>query len=156
MPFAAKIGEQQFEVNEQDISALDWIALSNHRFHILQQHSSYEVHISNAQLKQFEVLINGNSYLVNVLDELDLLVQGMGLSSSNHQQVKEIKAPMPGLVQSILVQAGQMVAKGDGLLILEAMKMENVLKSPTDGRIKTVLVANASPVEKGQLLIVFE
>ncbi|NJL76566.1 MAG: acetyl-CoA carboxylase biotin carboxyl carrier protein subunit [Saprospiraceae bacterium] len=135
---------------------MDFIALSNERFHVLQYHQSYEAHIFTTQPKQFEVLINGNSYLVNVLDEQDMLVQRMGLSSSNNQQVKEVKAPMPGLVQSILVQTGQTVSKGDGLLILEAMKMENVLKSPTDGQIKAILVTNASPVEKGQLLVVFE
>ena len=71
-------------------------------------------------------------------------------------KVSDLKAPMPGLVLSIDVEVGKEVKKGDALLILEAMKMENVIKSPTDGVIKSIAVKTSQAVEKNQLLLNFE
>lgn len=62
---------------------------------------------------------------------------------------------MPGMVLNILVTEGQEVKKGDALIILEAMKMENILKSPTDGTIKKIAITKGFAVEKNQLLIQF-
>jgi biotin carboxyl carrier protein len=67
-------------------------------------------------------------------------------------KVDEIRAPMPGLVLQILVGPGEEVKRGDTLLILEAMKMENVIKSPGDGLIGQVSVEKGQPVDKGQVL----
>ena len=72
------------------------------------------------------------------------------------QVVKDIKAPMPGLVLQISVGPGDTVEKGDPLLILEAMKMENVLKAPGSGTVKKVSVNQGQAVEKNQLLIEME
>ena len=63
---------------------------------------------------------------------------------------------MPGLVLNILVSPGQMVQKGDPLLILEAMKMENVLKAAGEGQVKAVKVQQGMAVDKGQLLLEME
>ncbi|MCL4147810.1 UNVERIFIED_CONTAM: hypothetical protein GTU68_000861 [Idotea baltica] len=63
---------------------------------------------------------------------------------------------MPGLVLEIMVEVGQFVAVGDALLILEAMKMENVIKAQGEGVIKDIVVKQGAAVEKGQLLIVLE
>jgi biotin carboxyl carrier protein len=63
---------------------------------------------------------------------------------------------MPGLVLNVLVQAGQEVAKGDALLILEAMKMENVIKASGDGKVKSVKVKQGEAVDKGLLLVEME
>ena len=60
---------------------------------------------------------------------------------------------MPGLVLEIMVKAGDEVKKGDALLILEAMKMENVLKATGDGTVKSVSVSKGAPVDKGTILI---
>ena len=65
----------------------------------------------------------------------------------------EIHAPMPGLVLEINVSEGQEVEKGDPLLILEAMKMENVIKAPGNGIIKKIHVEKGNPVEKNELLV---
>jgi biotin carboxyl carrier protein len=80
----------------------------------------------------------------------------MGLSTNITFQIKEIKAPMPGLVLDLEVEPGQTVSQGDVLLILEAMKMENVLKSPGDGIVKSIAVKKGDAVEKGQILIEME
>ncbi|HNM32873.1 MAG TPA: biotin/lipoyl-binding protein, partial [Chitinophagales bacterium] len=66
------------------------------------------------------------------------------------------KAPMPGLVLDILVEAGQAVNKGDNLIILEAMKMENIIKASGSGTVKSIHVQKKDAVEKNQLLIEME
>ena len=71
------------------------------------------------------------------------------------KKVNEVKAPMPGMVLNILVQEGAEVKKGDALLVLEAMKMENIIKSPCDGTVKRVAATKGTAVEKNQLLIQF-
>ena len=68
----------------------------------------------------------------------------------------EIHAPMPALVVNVEVKAGQSVKKGDGLVVLEAMKMENELRAPHDGTVKKVLVEKGMKVEKGELILLFE
>jgi biotin carboxyl carrier protein len=70
-------------------------------------------------------------------------------------KILQIKAPMPGLVLSVLVTEGDEVKKGDNLLVLEAMKMENMIKSPTDGIIKKIEIKQGNKVEKNELLISF-
>ena len=74
----------------------------------------------------------------------------------NTQKVTDVKAPMPGLVLGVSVEIGQEVQKGDGLLILEAMKMENVIKSVGEGIVKAIHIEQGKAVEKGQLLIEME
>ena len=69
---------------------------------------------------------------------------------------KALKAPMPGMVVRVEVEVGQTVAPGDGLVIVEAMKMENELKSEGAGRVSRVLVQPGQTVEKDQTLIEFE
>ncbi len=68
----------------------------------------------------------------------------------------EVKAPMPGLVLRILVESGQEVKKGDRLLIIEAMKMENELKAPRDGVVKEINCTEKDAVEQGKALVVLE
>jgi biotin carboxyl carrier protein len=85
----------------------------------------------------------------------DLLLEKMGLSSANNAVVSEIKAPMPGLVLKIFVEEHQEVKKGENLLVLEAMKMENIIKAPADVTIKSILIKEGGKVEKGQVMIAF-
>ena len=71
-------------------------------------------------------------------------------------KASKLKAPMPGKVLEVMVEVGQEVAKGEGLLILEAMKMENVLKAEDGGIVKSVNVSVGEAVEKNNVLIEFE
>jgi biotin carboxyl carrier protein len=80
----------------------------------------------------------------------------MGFDISSSKMIDEIKAPMPGLILEINVKVGQEVKENDALLILEAMKMENVLTSPRSGFIKSISAKKSDSVEKNQLLIEFE
>ena len=79
----------------------------------------------------------------------------MGLNAAISQKVNEVKAPMPGLVLRALVEEGAAVKKGDSLLVLEAMKMENVIKSPVDAVVAKIPVKQGQAVEKNQVLIQF-
>ena len=71
-------------------------------------------------------------------------------------KVNNIKAPMPGLVLRISVAVGDVIKKGDPLLVLEAMKMENVIKAAGDGVVKKINATEKIAVEKGSILIEFE
>jgi biotin carboxyl carrier protein len=79
----------------------------------------------------------------------------MGMSAAASAKVNNIKAPMPGLIIDLRVKAGDTVAAGDTLVILEAMKMENSIKSPAAATVRTVKVGKGDSVEKGQVLIEF-
>jgi acetyl/propionyl-CoA carboxylase alpha subunit len=100
--------------------------------------------------------VNGSDYRVKLSDEMDILLAKLGLSSLAGKKINEVKAPMPGLVLSVLTSVGQEVKKGDSLLILEAMKMENIIKSPAEGKIKNICVQPQNKVEKNAVLIEFE
>jgi biotin carboxyl carrier protein len=93
---------------------------------------------------------------VQLEDEHDQLLKQLGFDKLASGKVADIKAPMPGLVLKILVNQGDEVKKGDNLLVLEAMKMENILKSPVDGIVHTIKVLASDKVEKNQVMITFQ
>ncbi|MBU0509595.1 acetyl-CoA carboxylase biotin carboxyl carrier protein subunit [bacterium] len=102
------------------------------------------------------VLFEGREYPVEIETERDrLLKQFEGMSHTSHQHA-EIRASMPGLVARVAASIGDTVTKGEPLLILEAMKMENEIRSPADGLIKEIHVKQGRTVEKGDLLIVLD
>ncbi len=135
----------------------DWdlIKTGENLFHVLQNNLSYNAEIisANAEEKSLSIRINNNIYQVSVKDRFDILLAQMGMNSASATKVNDLKAPMPGLVLKINVSEGQAIKKGESLLILEAMKMENVLKAASDGLIKAIKVKQGNTVEKGQLLI---
>lgn len=109
----------------------------------------------NAADKQFTLRVNGKKVLVSAKDRMDLLLEKVGLAGMNTRKVNELKSPMPGLVLDILVSEGQEIKAGEPVLILEAMKMENVLKAPADVTVKKVNAEKGKAVEKGQVLLQF-
>lgn len=137
---------------------LDIVRIDESHYHVLLDHQSYEARLLNVdyQTKTFHFNINGGHYEVKLADKFDQVVNRLGLTVHSAVRVKDIKAPMPGLVLELQVEPGQTVAKGDPLLILEAMKMENVLRAPGDAVIKAVKVNKGAAVEKNQILIELE
>ena len=126
-------------------------------FHIIKDSRSYTAELvsANYEEKTFIFKINGVTQTVSVKDRFDLLLDKLGMSNANTRKVNDVKAPMPGLILEIKVQPGQQVKKGDPIMILEAMKMENILKSPGDGVVKEIKVQEKQNVEKNQVLIQF-
>ena len=98
--------------------------------------------------------IGSGTYTVQLEDDRSRLMHTLGLDKVS-KKAGDLKAPMPGLVLNILVQPGDHVKKNDPVLVLEAMKMENVIKAPGDAVVKSVVAEKGKPVEKGQLLISF-
>jgi biotin carboxyl carrier protein len=103
-----------------------------------------------------QVWIEGHNLLLRVKDEQALLLEKFGVAGASDTAHKEIRAPMPGLVLSLFVEPGQQIQTGAGLLVLEAMKMENELRAPADGIVRAVHVSPGQPVVKNQLLIEFD
>ncbi|MGB1204584.1 MAG: biotin/lipoyl-containing protein [Chitinophagales bacterium] len=136
----------------------DICQISDEAYHILKDNASYNASLVSADFanKTFQIHVNGKNYEVKLKDKLDLLLEKMGISDMKAVRINEIVAPMPGLVFDIMVSVGDKVAKGDSVLILEAMKMENVLKAPCDGIVKSIEVSKGIAVEKKQLLVQFE
>lgn len=106
--------------------------------------------------KTVRLRIGAHTYTVQLEDEQAHLMHELGLDKAASAAVKEIKAPMPGLVLKLLVKEGDTVKRNDAVLILEAMKMENVIKSPGDGTVSKVHAQERTAVEKGQLLVGFQ
>lgn len=147
-----------FEVTEEEITALNTVGLNAGEFHLIHENTGYKTKISEADFhnKAYSVVVNNTTYKVSIANELDKLIKEMGFEIGKTKVVNAIKAPMPGLILEINVTVGQEVNEGDNLLILEAMKMENSFDSPRSGIIKSIAVTKGQAVEKGQLLVEFE
>jgi biotin carboxyl carrier protein len=135
----------------------DVISPESKRFHVLRDNRSYEVEIVEADTvaKTMLVKVNGRSYPLAIADKFDELLHSMGLDKAATAKVNDLKAPMPGLVLNVVVEEGQQIKKGDPVIVLEAMKMENILKSPADVTVKKIAVKKGVAVEKGQILVLF-
>jgi biotin carboxyl carrier protein len=131
--------------------------LNTNAWHIINNLKSYNAEIVNFNRadKTAEIKVNNNIYKVTAQDQFDILLDKLGLSSLTAAKISDIKAPMPGLVLKVFVGEGMEIKKGDNLFILEAMKMENVIKAPADAFIKTVKIKPGDKVEKGQVLLIF-
>ena len=135
---------------------VDIVKLSDSSFSVIKDSKSFEVEVLSQNDKNIKLLINGNEYESEIKDDLDLLLDKMGISAANNAIENELKSPMPGLVLDIKVEAGQQVAEGDAVIVLEAMKMENILKAPADVTIKAINVEKGQNVEKNAVLVEFE
>ena len=111
---------------------------------------------SDPSSRRYTLKIDGEIKEVTLIDNLDLLIEKMGLNSTKTKKLSVLKAPMPGLVTGIKITAGQEVEKGTPLIILEAMKMENMISAPHHAIIKSVHVSVGQAVEKGSLLVEFD
>lgn len=125
---------------------------------VTQNGKTYHVEIAQLDMdnKMVVLRINGRKYKTAIADQFDQLLKDLGLEGLTEKKITDLRSPMPGLVVDILVSPGQMVKKGDPVAVLEAMKMENILKSPVDVTIKSVHVDKGVAVEKNQILIAFE
>jgi biotin carboxyl carrier protein len=150
--------DHEFQLNASDVSEADIIRISNSKYHVLYNHKSTitEMVESNFGAKSYTIKINNNTYNININNDLDNLIKEMGFEVGASKLVDVIRAPMPGLILDIQVKVGQEIKENDALLILEAMKMENIITSPRDGIIKSIAVTKSDAVDKNQLLIEFK
>jgi biotin carboxyl carrier protein len=143
-------------INGEKINA-DIRQLNSSAFHVINNLQSYNVEVVNFNTaeKTAEIKVNNNTYTVTAKDQFDILLDKLGLSSLYAVKVSEVKAPMPGMVLKVFVTEGMEIKKGDNLFVLEAMKMENIIKAAADVIVKTVKIKPGDKVEKGQVLLMF-
>jgi len=162
--FRALVGEQTFDIVFDegrlriDGEAVDYAfePISEGYFSLLIDGRSLPVVVEETPGGRLRVTIAGREVDVTVQDEKALLLERFGLNEATSPTERALHAPMPGLVLSIMVEPGQAVHRGEGLLVLEAMKMENELRAPTDGVVKALHVTPGDTVDKNALLLEFE
>jgi len=156
--------QKQFKLNNgvleyADASqAVDLFELSSKKFHVLVNGRSLEVEFEgfiDGEKGRIQLKVGNKRQIVTVKTDTDLLLEKLGLNTKKQVGFKELKAPMPGLVVNVLVEEGKIITAGEPVLVLEAMKMENLLKAPSDVTIGKILVAKGQKVEKNQVLISF-
>ncbi len=152
--------KQEDGIFSVDDVAVDWDAAwqPNGLISILHNGKSYTAIVEKADRAAREVTlrVNGQQYKVNIQEPIDLLLKNMGMDLRSMQKAEPVKAPMPGMVLKVLVSPGQQINKGDALVILEAMKMENILKATATATVKAIKVGERIAVEKGAVLIELE
>jgi biotin carboxyl carrier protein len=152
-----KAGAYSASINGNPVQ-LDIVQDKDGRLHVLRNHASYSVEVVRIDRaeKSVALKVNGNLYAVQLTDKFDALLKSLGMDNAAASKLNALKAPMPGLVLDVVVKENDPVKKGDALVVLEAMKMENILKSSGDGVVKKVTVKKGTAVEKGQILIQFD
>lgn len=146
-------GEEVAHVDGLEI--LEWI---NDRVVVRSGNKTHELEVSVSEHdpKQVKVFFNGHNYTIRIKDRTDLILEEMGMDVVKEKSATDLMAPMPGLVLKVLVSAGEEVQKGTPLLVLEAMKMENMIRAQSDVTVKEIQIKNGDTVEKGQLMITFK
>jgi glutaconyl-CoA/methylmalonyl-CoA decarboxylase subunit gamma len=134
---------------------LDVLPVGPSLYSLLIGGRSYEVDLIEVE-GALMVLVDGQPFRVEIRREADRPAQGDGNLSAAPPREEVVSAPMPGKVTKLLVCVGQAVQPGDGIVVVEAMKMENELKASRRGTVREVRVAEGRPVNGGDVLVVIE
>ncbi len=156
--FAVKVNDFNFQFMPGDLDQLNIVKKSPSAFNLIKDNRSVNARLLDEDLagKKLSIDVDGEVFDVEIKDELDQMLDKMGFGAASVKQIKEIKAPMPGLVLEINVTEGEEVVEGQKILILEAMKMENSILIHTNATIKKVIVTSGQAVDKGQVLVELE
>ena len=157
-----RIGDATFDIAEAEDGSLTLngrkvdvatAPVGPNSVHLLVDDVSHVVTIEPLDAGRFRATIRGHVVDGSVKSPRDLLLERYGMANGAEVTEKSVRAPMPGLVVRVLVEVGAIVEAGQGVVVLEAMKMENVLKAPSAGVIGTVHVAGGTAVGKNELLL---
>lgn len=168
MKYFSKIADKDVEL-QLDASELDTLVNLNgmqkkseliqlgdsNLYSLLVDNRSYQVFLEQKE-ECYLVSLNGRKYSVTLEDEKSRLISSLIKAEKKQKGQVEIKAPMPGLIAEINVSEGQEIKKGDGILIIEAMKMENEIRSNVDGVVKKILGKAKDSVDKDSILMIIE
>lgn len=149
--------DNEWLINDSAVT-FDVLPLPNGLISVLYNGKSYTAIVNkiDRKAKELTLNINGQNHTIKVQEPIDQLLASMGLDMAAMKKAEPVKAPMPGMILKILVEPGQQINKGDGLLILEAMKMENVIKATGPATVKLIKAIEQTAVEKGAVLIELE
>ena len=167
MAFIAKLGEQSYtvEIEENGKSVyrisvdgneflVDGKKTGRTNFSLIVDNRSFEIEVDNTD-DEYRVLVDGRNYRIHLVDERRVRV-GAAQSGLQLQGRQMVSVPMPGKIIAVLVAVGDAVELGQGLVIVEAMKMENEVRSPISGEVKEIKVKPGDTVEGGALLVIVE
>jgi biotin carboxyl carrier protein len=126
--------------------------ISPNVFSVLLSGYSHEIYVTPSTSGQLQLQTGGLEFLAEVIDPRSWRGRRHGGAEVEGRQ--QILAPMPGKVVRLLVKAGDAVEAGQGLLVVEAMKMQNEIRSPKSGTVERVLVAEGQAVNAGEVLCV--
>ena len=154
-PAILEINSRRFEIAPESIADLKAEQTDDGTYMLNDGNRLYTIKLVdyNHLAGKCSLIINGEYKEIKIIREIEVLIEKMGLNASHAKQHLEIHAPMPGLVTSIKIAEGQQVEKGTPLIILEAMKMENVIAAPHDAVIKKIHVTIGQAVERGFVMI---
>ena len=144
---------KQFLYEKEDRLNYNFKSLGNNRFVLIIDGQSHLVQIIKEN-STYHVHLDGDYFPVRVEDEQIRALKSLVEQSKQTNSEYKVIAPIPGLITKIKINEGDKIRSGEGLVILEAMKMENEIKSETEGIIKRILVKEGMPVEKDQELLV--
>lgn len=167
MAYKAMLGDQTYTISVHELDEhqykividdeehiIDGRRLTGHMYSLIVENKSFTVDVAEKD-DEYTVAYEGKSFQVGVLDERKARRGGAGASLGGAGE-KDVCSMMPGKVVELLVQAGDAVEKDQGVIIIEAMKMENEIRAPVSGTVKTVHVEAGQAVESGELLIELE
>lgn len=167
MAFIAKLGERTYTVEVEEVGkSLFRVAVDRSEFlvdvkktgisnySLIVDNRSFEVDIDILE-DEYRVLVDGRTYHIQLVDERRVRLGGLQ-SGIQLQGRQEVSVPMPGKVIAILVAEADRVERGQGLVIVEAMKMENEVRSPLGGTVREIRVKAGDAVEAGTVLLVVE
>jgi acetyl/propionyl-CoA carboxylase alpha subunit len=146
------LDERQIFVNNQAYQ-VDFHAVGDQLvYSLLIDGKSYEAYVYRDE-EPWQVLFHGNLFTATVEDERERRLRNAFTGSTATDSEYQLKAPMPGLIVMVAVEEGQKIHKGDLLVVLESMKMQNELKSPREGVVSRLRVTQGESVEQRQLLL---
>ena len=148
-------GELEIDLDGKPVSADSIEIKGKNLVSFLFNHRSFDLEFSKNQ-NEVSVFLNGKRYDCLLEDEKTQRFKQLGGLEVETKKERELRTPMPGLVTAIEVKEGDFVKAGQGVIIVEAMKMENELKAKFDGKVKSIKVKERQAVDKGEVLIVFE
>ncbi len=140
------------DAHDADLAAVDDARVRS----LLLDGASHRLLARRSGSGRWTVWVRGRRHEVEVVDERTHAIREMTGAGAGPAGPRPVVAPMPGLVVKVEVEVGEEVAGGDGVVIVEAMKMENELKAEGPGRVKEIRVAPGDTVEKDQVLVDFE
>jgi biotin carboxyl carrier protein len=147
---ARRGGFLHFRLDGRDVHA-DAVEVTPGTYSVLLGGRAYEARVESAA-SGLMVHLGSHDYLVEIIDPRQWQRDRRSLAEAEGRQ--QIVAPMPGKVVRLLVSAGEAVEGGHGLLVVEAMKMQNEIKSPKPGRVERVMVQEGQAVSAGEPLII--
>jgi biotin carboxyl carrier protein len=167
MTFVATLGDRKYTVDIEEVGkSLYRVAVDGNEFMVdgkktgrtnyslIVDNRSFEIEVDHKG-DEYRVLVDGRNYRVGLLDERRVRTSD-GSEAAGVSGRQAVSVPMPGKVIAVLVAEGDVVEKDQGLVIVEAMKMENEVRSPIGGEIKQIKVKQGDTIEGGAVLVIVE